>query len=69
MATPIYDTDMGDHEVGRAPSTRQFQTSVIVRQDPSKSGVLSFLQQVEDETPPPPAAPAPQTTRPTGDYS
>tara|TARA_B100000424_G_C22912972_1_gene485741 strand:+ start:515 stop:733 length:219 start_codon:yes stop_codon:yes gene_type:complete len=29
-------------------TTRKFQTSVVVRQDPNKSGILSFLAKIQD---------------------
>ena len=32
-------------------STRKFQTSIVVNQDPNKSGILSFLSKLEEETP------------------
>lgn len=29
-------------------TTRKFQTSVVVSQDPGKSGILSFLEKIQD---------------------
>ena len=66
MATPsaLYDTDMGEQTIDISASTRKFQTSVIIKQDPSKSGILSFLESVEEETLAPPTRQTPQTMRP-----
>jgi hypothetical protein len=65
MAIPaLYDTDMGEQTIDISASTRKFQTSVIIQQDPSKNGILSFLEAVEQETPAPPTRQAPQTMRP-----
>ena len=65
MAIPaLYDTDMGEQTIDVSASTRKFQTSVIIQQDPSKNGILSFLEAVEQETPSPPTRQAPQTMRP-----
>jgi len=49
-------------EIGRVD--RRYQTSIVISQDPSKSGILSFLKQVEEVSSPPPRRPAPQTVRP-----
>ena len=63
-AQDYYDIDI-------SASQRKFQNSVIIAQDPRKSGILSFLQQVEEVTPSTPTRPSPQTvrtTRRTGGY-
>jgi hypothetical protein len=62
--TSLYDTDMGDQTIDISASTRKFQTSIIVQQDSSKSGIISFLENVEQEQAPPPTRQAPQTVRP-----
>ena len=65
MAIPtLYDTDMGEQTIDISASTRKFQTSVIIQQDPSKSGILSFLEAVDQAIPAPPTRQAPQTMRP-----
>jgi len=65
MATQtLYDTDMGDQSIDVSASTRKFQTSVIVKQDPNKGGIISFLENVEQVLPSPPIRQAPQTVRP-----
>tara|TARA_B100001113_G_scaffold330057_1_gene305377 strand:+ start:179 stop:418 length:240 start_codon:yes stop_codon:yes gene_type:complete len=46
-----YITDMGDQSIDISATERKFQTSIIVKQDPNKSGILSFLEQVEREVP------------------
>ncbi len=65
MATQaLYDTDMGDQSIDVSASTRKFQTSVIVKQDPNKAGIISFLENVEQVEAAPPIQQAPQTVRP-----
>jgi len=59
-----YDMNFTNQEVDISASTRKFQTSVIIKQDASKSGILSFLESVEEEVPAPPTRQAPQTMRP-----
>ena len=44
------ETDVGDQTINVAAADRKFQTSVIVKQDPNKSGILSFLRKVEQQT-------------------
>ena len=65
MSIPsLYDTNMGDQTLDVSASTRKFQTSIVIKQDSNKSGVLSLLQKVEQETSPAPTTQAPQTVRP-----
>jgi hypothetical protein len=65
MAIPVlYDTDMGEQTIDISASTRKFQTSVIIQQDPNKNGILSFLEAVDQTIPLPPTRQAPQTMRP-----
>ena len=59
-----FDTDMGDQTIDVSASTRKFQTSVIIKQDPNKAGILSFLEQVNEQEPSPPRRREPQTIRP-----
>jgi len=48
MATDnFYESDGFDQNMDVSASTRKFQQSIIVKQDPNKSGVLSFLSKVE----------------------
>jgi hypothetical protein len=71
MSTENYfDTDVGSQTVDVSAATRKFQTSIIVKQDEGKSGILSFLQKVEEATPQVPTRTAPQTMRPStqGNY-
>ena len=49
-------------------STRKFQQSIVVKQDPNKAGILSFLATVEEETQQQPQRQDPQTLRPSGEY-
>ncbi len=46
----LYEIDMGDQRIDVSAATRKFQTSIIVKQDPEKNGILSFLTTVEQET-------------------
>jgi len=62
--------EFSDFEVGEAPmdvsaSSRKFQQSIVVKQDPNKSGVLSFLSEIEQSSQPQPQRQSPQTQRPT----
>ena len=60
-----YDTEVGSQTIDVSASTRKFQTSIIVKQDEGKSGILSFLQKVEEATPQALTQTAPQTMRPS----
>ena len=60
-----FDTEVGSQTIDVSASTRKFQTSIIVKQDEGKSGILSFLQKVEESSPQPPTQTAPQTIRPS----
>lgn len=60
-----FETNVGTQNIDVSAGTRKFQTSVIVRQDANKSGVLSYLEKVERSTPQTPNQTAPQTMRPT----
>jgi hypothetical protein len=65
-----FDSNVGTQTIDVSASTRKFQTSVIVKQDENKSGILSFLEKVEATTPQTPTRTTPQTMRPStqGDY-
>ena len=60
-----FDTEVGSQTIDVSASTRKFQTSIIVKQDEGKSGILSFLEKVEESTPQAPTQTAPQTMRPS----
>ncbi len=66
----FFDTEVGSQTIDVSASTRKFQTSIIVKQDEGKSGILSFLQKVEEATPQAPTQTQPQTMRPStqGEY-
>jgi hypothetical protein len=64
-AQDYYDTNIPDQTIDVSASQRKFQSSIIVTQDPQKSGILSFLEKVEETTAPPPTRTMPQTVRPT----
>jgi len=46
-----YITDMGDQSIDVSAAKRKFQNSIIVKQDPNKSGILSFLSEVQTPQP------------------
>lgn len=59
-----FDTNVGTQTIDVSADTRKFQTSVIVKQDKNKGGILSFLQNVEESNPATPTRTPPQTIRP-----
>ena len=46
----FYESDGFDQSMDVSASTRKFQQSIIVKQDPKKSGILAFLSTAEQET-------------------
>ncbi len=61
----FYDNEMGDQSLDVSASTRKFQTSIIIKQDLAKSGILSILEKIEEQsTTEVPMRSAPQTMRP-----
>ena len=63
-----YDREGFDESIDVSASNRKFQTSIIVKQDPGKSGILAFLSSVEESRPSQPTSTPPQTIRPSGEY-
>lgn len=70
-----YNRNVPQVEIDISASQRKFQTSVIIKQDPNKDGVLSFLEgppiSQAQETATPAQSTTTQTTRPssgTGGY-
>ena len=61
----FFDNDVGEQSMDVSASTRKFQQSIIVKQDPNKSGILSFLSEVEEQTQSQPQRQSPQTQRPS----
>ena len=57
----FYDNDMGDQSLDVSASKRKFQTSIIIKQDTNKSGILSFLENIEEQSPGLPVRKNPQT--------
>jgi hypothetical protein len=43
----FYESDGFDQNMDVSASTRKFQQSVIVKQDPNKSGILSFVKNLD----------------------
>ena len=64
-AQDYYETNVPKQTIDVSASTRKFQTSIIITQDPNKSGILSFLENVEETTVQPPTRTAPQTMKPS----
>jgi hypothetical protein len=62
-AQDYYETNVPTETIDTSASTRKFQTSIIIKQDENKSGILSFLSDIEPETTPTPRT-SPQTIRP-----
>jgi len=60
----FFESDGFDQNMDVSASTRKFQQSIIVKQDPNKSGILSFLSKVQEETQQQPQRREPQTQRP-----
>ena len=59
------NTEGFDEEVNIGATDRDFQQSIVIKQDENKSGILSFLKEIEEETSPRPQRNLPPTTRPT----
>ena len=65
----FFDNDVGEQSMDVSASTRKFQQSIVVKQDPNKSGILSFLSEVEQQRQSQPQSQSPQTqTNSTGGY-
>jgi hypothetical protein len=60
----FFDSDGFDQEMNVSATTRKFQSSVVVKQDPNKSGILSFLKEVEIQSTPRPQRTELPTQRP-----
>ena len=66
MATQdFFDNNVGAQDMDVSASTRNFQTSIILKQDKSKSGILSFLKTAEASNPPPLRRRTPASQRPS----
>ena len=59
-----FETEDFDEQTDVSASTRKFQNSIIITQDPNKSGILSVLEKVEEQIPQPPKRIEPKTMRP-----
>ena len=64
-AEDYYDTNVPNNNINVSSTNREFQTSIIIKQDPRKSGILSFLRDLEEVETPLPTRPSPQTIRPS----
>tara|TARA_R100001443_G_scaffold107259_1_gene117021 strand:+ start:83 stop:334 length:252 start_codon:yes stop_codon:yes gene_type:complete len=60
----LYDVNMGETMLNISAANRKFQNSIIVTQDVTKEGVLSFLKDAEESRPTPYSEQMPQTMRP-----
>lgn len=45
----FYDTEGFEELTNVSINNRMFQSSIVIKQDPNKSGILSFLRKVEDQ--------------------
>jgi len=52
----FYDDSGFDATIDVSASTRKFQQSIIIKQDPNKAGILTFLSESEPSTTTPPPA-------------
>lgn len=72
MATQdFFDNNVGAQDMDVSASTRIFQTSIVLKQDKDKSGILSFLKTVESSSPSQPRrtnSPSQRPTRREGGY-
>ena len=59
----FYNIDVGQQVMDVSASTRKFQQSIIITQDPNKSGILSFLNEAEAERQSQPQSEGPQSQR------
>ena len=65
----IYEVEISEQTIDLSSSNRVFQTSIIIKQDQNKSGILSFLSKQNNEEAEVPQQRG-QTFRPSrqGDY-
>ena len=61
----FFQSDGFDQSMDVSASTRKFQQSIIIKQDPNNSGVLSFLSEFQEQTEQTPQRQSPQTIRPS----
>lgn len=66
----FYDTEGFDESMDVSARNRKFQTSIIIKQDQQKSGILSFLEEAEETvgTPPTSQGPTIKPSAPQGGY-
>lgn len=67
-ARDLYDVEGFEESLSVDSTDRKFQTSIIIKQDTSKSGILSFLQEIQQSSQQLPSS-GNQTIRPSGDYN
>tara|TARA_R110002020_G_scaffold336677_1_gene552115 strand:+ start:247 stop:465 length:219 start_codon:yes stop_codon:yes gene_type:complete len=60
----FYESEGFTGQLDVSASTRKFQTSIVVNQDPQKSGILSFLSNLEEQSPQPTIQVAEPTLKP-----
>ena len=64
----FYEIEGFDDSLDVSAANRKFQTSIVVKQDPSKSGILNFLSEAEQATVSQPTTTQPSTIRVSGGY-
>ena len=62
----FFESEGFDENMDVSATTRKFQTSQIVKQDPTKSGILSFLEE-QERTQAPTQSDESQTFQPSRD--
>ena len=70
--TELYETEGFEGTMDPTSESRKFQVSIVISQDKDKSGILSFLQQIEESSVGLPTSTPAQTVRPssgTEDYN
>ena len=66
----FYDTDGFDQPIDISARNRKFQTSIVIKQDQQKSGILSFLEETEETSGTAPTSQGPRIrpSAPQGGY-
>ena len=61
----FFTTEVPERTIDISVSEERIQTSLIIKQDPSKSGILGFLETIADAQPDVPESIETDTFRPT----
>ena len=66
MSHELYDEEGFGNGINVLSESRQFQVSIVIKQDVNKSGILTFLKKVEESSISSPTSSPAQTVRPSG---